>query len=453
MIARGYSDVASRLAVVGGIREAAGMGMNNRQRRAAKAKQRAKERLAHHTERGFAGAGAWGPAPGDDRQEIAVALVRWLGHVGADPAVADAAAADLLDRSPAQRRLLAVVVAEALESLVAPLTAGGWTPNDLRQLLRRRLGGSAPALVAGPLRRQGARVGADRVDDQWQGELAELPPAVEPDLTTTGGLALSLRVIALLRDLPRIAVTVPAPGNWRLARTAAAPGADAARQLAKVRALLAKAESTTYEAEADALTAKAQELITRHALERLLARIDAPEPSSGVTTRRIWIDAPYVMAKALLVDAVAAANRCRTVISEALGFTSLVGDPADLDDVEMLATSLLVQADAAMLRHGRQANRAGMSRTRAFRQSFLLSYATRIGERLRAAGETALADVDPERLLPVLRSVREDVDREFARVFPDTVAKVSRVSDAHGWAAGRAAADLARLDVHDQVAG
>lgn len=346
------------------------MGTNNRQRRAAKAKQRAKERRG--TERKISGTVPLGTAPVDDRTAIARLLVAHLRVVAEDPTRADAAAADLLDRSPSQRRLLAVVVAEALDSLVEPLTAAGWTPNDLRQLLRRRLGGAAPALVAGPLRRQADGVSADRVDAQWQAELEELPPAAEPDVTTIAGLALTLRVIALLRDLPRIAVTVPAPGRRRPGRPAGAPDGDAARQLAKVRALLAKAESTTYEAEAEALTAEAQELITRHALERLLARIDATVPASGVVTRRTWIDAPYVLAKALLVDAVASANRCRTVISESLGFTALVGDPQDLDDVELLATSLLVQADAAMLRHGRQATGAGTSRTRAFRQSFLI---------------------------------------------------------------------------------
>ena len=36
--------------------------------------------------------------------------------------------------------------------------------------------------------------------------------------------------------------------------------------LERVRALLAKAESTTFPEEADALTAKAQQLMTRHAL-------------------------------------------------------------------------------------------------------------------------------------------------------------------------------------------
>src|SRR5438045_2689314 len=46
------------------------------------------------------------------------------------------------------------------------------------------------------------------------------------------------------------------------------------RMLAKVRALLAKAESTEFTDEADALTAKAQELMTRYSIDRALVDHD-----------------------------------------------------------------------------------------------------------------------------------------------------------------------------------
>src|SRR5438552_3000516 len=59
--------------------------------------------------------------------------------------------------------------------------------------------------------------------------------------------------------------------------------------------------------------------------------------------------------------------------------------PADLDAVELLFTSLLVQANAAMIRAGGKKDEYGRSRTRSFRQSFLVPYAIRIGERLAEA--------------------------------------------------------------------
>jgi hypothetical protein len=65
-----------------------------------------------------------------------------------------------------------------------------------------------------------------------------------------------------------------------------------------------------------------------------------------------WIDSPYAGAKALLVQAVATANRCRTVWTEHLGFVTVVGSETDLNLVELLTTSLLVQANRAMLAAG-----------------------------------------------------------------------------------------------------
>lgn len=222
----------------------------------------------------------------------------------------------------------------------------------------------------------------------------------------------------------------------------------------RIGALLAKAESTDYEAEAEALTAKAQDLVTRYALARLLERIEGDtRTAAAIGARRIWIDAPYVEAKASLLAAVAQANRCRAVLVEELGFLTVVGEPHDLDVVDLLGTSLLVQANAAMLRHGAQVDHYGRSRTRSFRQSFLLSYAVRIGERLRAVDSTALAESEQrDRLLPVLRAGREAVDEHTERLFPRLqTGRASRTIDGQGWAAGRAAADLARLDINGRL--
>ncbi len=81
----------------------------------------------------------------------------------------------------------------------------------------------------------------------------------------------------------------------------------------------------------------------------------------------------------------------------------MIGHPHDLADVELLSTSLLVQANAAMLRCGQQADCQGVSRTTSFRRAFLVSYATRIGERLRAADHRAVHECSRSgKLVPVL---------------------------------------------------
>jgi hypothetical protein len=223
---------------------------------------------------------------------------------------------------------------------------------------------------------------------------------------------------------------------------------DAAKNLARVRALLAKAESTTFAEEADALTAKAQELITKYALEDLLTNA-APDTGSraGVTTRDLVLHPPYISAKAALVDAVAGANRCRAVFAPAANLVTVVGAPGDLEAVDLLTTSLLTQAEIAMRRHRGQTAWDGSSTTKSFRRAFLLSFAVRIRERLREASATAVAEsADRDRLLPVLTRHAADVDRRVRELFP-LLAKARRttVSNSAGWAAGRAAADRARL--------
>jgi len=65
------------------------------------------------------------------------------------------------------------------------------------------------------------------------------------------------------------------------------------------------------------------------------------------------------------------------VWTDALGLVTAVGMPADTDLVELLYTSLLVQATGAMA-----AATNGRNRVKSFRRAFLLSYATRIRERL-----------------------------------------------------------------------
>ena len=221
-------------------------------------------------------------------------------------------------------------------------------------------------------------------------------------------------------------------------------------KLAKVRALLAKAESTPFDEEAEALSAKAQELIARYSLGRLLRQGSSSHDDSRPQVRRLWLDAPYVAAKASLVHAVAAANRCRAAASKRHGFSVVVGSPRDLEAVELLVTSLLVQADAAMLRHARRA--ADPASSRSFRQSFLLAYAARIGELLRAAA-AGVASAGDDRLLPVLLDHETRVGAAFEAMVPHALSAGPAITSAAGWAAGTAAADLARLDVNGQLSG
>ena len=120
--------------------------------------------------------------------------------------------------------------------------------------------------------------------------------------------------------------------------------------LARVRALLAKAESTEFEEEAEALTAKAQELIARHAIAEAL--LHTPDDVGDPLLRRILLNDPYIDAKAALLSRIAAANRCRAVYTAACGWVTVFGYNQDLNAVELLTASLLTQATSVMARHG-----------------------------------------------------------------------------------------------------
>ena len=97
----------------------------------------------------------------------------------------------------------------------------------------------------------------------------------------------------------------------------------------------------------------------------------------------------------------------------------------------------------------------GRSRTCSFRQSFLVAFAGRIGERLRAATETATeeaGEVHGGDLLPVLAGRREAVEDAFERAFPHLTAYSPSATNYEGWVAGRVAADLAVLGPEQQLA-
>jgi hypothetical protein len=225
--------------------------------------------------------------------------------------------------------------------------------------------------------------------------------------------------------------------------------------LPRIRALLAKAEATDFPDEAEALSAKAQELMAKFSLDRALVDADPDHQlDDDSAARRIWVETPYVSAKAQLVGAVASANNCRTVSMDQLAVVTIVGAELDLQLAELLSTSLLVQANRAMLAAGKHFGHRGESRTRSFRQSFLMAYAQRIGERLQATTEATRAAVpeqDADRLLPVLSKREEQVEALFVKLFPATVLRRTRVSNGAGWAAGLSAADLAQLEARRPV--
>ncbi|PZH19680.1 aromatic acid decarboxylase [Streptomyces sp. NTH33] len=315
------------------------------------------------------------------------------------------------------------------QELVAAAWRRGWQPADVVRIARRELDDVHVRLLAALVR---AQAGHDRPrGPRWAAQLDELTTEEPP---RTDRFSYATAVLELYRLLLRLPALEP------LDESAHAPRPES-RMLTRIRALLAKAEATGFPEEAEALSTKAQELMAQHSIDEALLAARAPSPDAPGACR-IGVEPPYEQAKAVLLDAVATANHCRAVWNEPLGFSTVVGFEADLEAVELLHTSLLVQATTAMTRAEAAQRASGRRRTRTFRQSFLAAYAHRIGTRLAAAAEAQVT----EDLLPVLASRDVAVADRLDRMFPETATtRLRGVTDEAGWTEGAQAADRAEV--------
>lgn len=218
--------------------------------------------------------------------------------------------------------------------------------------------------------------------------------------------------------------------------------------LNRVRGLLAKAESTEFPGEAAALREKAESLILTYGIEQALLTARG-EIQDTVTQITINFEDPFSSRKSFLLHAVSQALGCQSVGFHGRGkskttYAVVVGYSRDLEQVELLYTSLLLQSSRALLtvEPGRSA-----AETRTRRSSFLLGFATRAGERLEAIYKRVAQEVDstgtPGTAL-VLIDRAEAVKAKFDSLFTNTHSRSVRyrISD---FEAGSDAADKADL--------
>lgn len=199
--------------------------------------------------------------------------------------------------------------------------------------------------------------------------------------------------------------------------------------LDKVRKLLSKAEDPACTpAEAEAFTAKATELIAKYGVDSAL--LAAADPSTDpVGDAVIEVPAPYALDKCGLLAGVAAALRCQTVRRQGWSgerktfAVHLFGHDADLRRVEVLFTSLLVQAAYALL----ATPVPSWENVAAFRRSWFAGYTRAIVARLHAAEERAAATAERAANLG-----RDSAGRSVALVLADRGTEVTqRVAEAY----------------------
>jgi hypothetical protein len=221
--------------------------------------------------------------------------------------------------------------------------------------------------------------------------------------------------------------------------------------LDRVRKLLAKAEDescTTHEAEA--LTAKASELMARYGIER--AQLGALHPETDKpASRKFPVLNPWGSVKLNLLNGIARALRCQCVQTADSGTVLHVfGYASDIERAEMLWTSLLVQQQRALARYQVSARARGNA-AKADRRSFLLGFNFAVVARVQAAEERAAEQAEaadrPEggtstALVLADRSlvVNAQVNAEYPRL------RSSRVTySGSGYGEGRAAGQKADI--------
>ena len=170
-----------------------------------------------------------------------------------------------------------------------------------------------------------------------------------------------------------------------------------AELLDRVRKLLAKAEAegvTPHEAEA--LTAKAAELMARYGIDR--ARLGALHPETDRPADRVFdLDNPWAAVKAHLLSGLAGALRCQCVLLNRRTPGSRVhvfGYASDIERADILFTSLLVQMARGLAGHEVP---VAVSSAKAWRRSWMLGYASAVVARVRAAEQEAADAADAER--------------------------------------------------------
>ena len=162
--------------------------------------------------------------------------------------------------------------------------------------------------------------------------------------------------------------------------------------LERVRKLLAKAEAVGVTGpEAEALTAKAAELMARYGIDRALLAAARPE-TDHPANRVIAVQNPWARVQAHLLCGLASAMRCQCIIlprSRPGTRIHMFGYESDIERADMLYTSVLVQMWQGL---AGAAVPAWTSSPRAWRRSWLLGFTTAVIARVRAAEQHAAAE-------------------------------------------------------------
>jgi len=222
-------------------------------------------------------------------------------------------------------------------------------------------------------------------------------------------------------------------------------------QVAKIRALLAKAEDKAASPEeAEVYFAKAAELMAKYGIEQAMLAEAHPE-TDELAHRTIDIKGKYVPDRATLLFAIGNALGARNVYWTRTDYETgkryrrvkIYAHESTLERIEILFASLQIQAMNGMAKARPQ---YGESVT-AYRKSWLAGFASSVLRRLSQAENDAVKEAEAKTTGTELVLVKREaaVERFFKQAHPNVKTAPRRRLTGTGWSDGREAGDRADL--------
>lgn len=270
---------------------------------------------------------------------------------------------------------------ELLTLRIATLATMGWTPDDLRHELSTRIDPllfmALPTVLSST---------PSHLVTIWRRDV--LPSQLRN--TTIGALEKMLSHLNGLGSLDEWALLCGQDPHEREAMVLSGLSTQQRKAHHKVQGLLKKAESTSFEKEAEVLIAKAEQLRQQYRIESLSSASNASQTNAGLVSTRIRLTAPWIKHQFNLLSTVAHAHSCASLLLTSSGICTVIGTSDDATHVLDLFGSLNRQRDHFMRQSPGAQTAKNNNETSNYRRSFMIAYSSNIGLLLKKAAEDAI---------------------------------------------------------------